>query len=781
MMIFGRTLVKFLCAAVLISAPVSSFALLQAHLDYNGCNTCHQLHGGSGGALLGGINTEATCLGCHGGLAPFPEAVIHDPDGVGAGNMGYITCRECHDAHDNQGTNIKMVGYDWDPEVDPSMSNIFADPTIRIELSSSDINNPVYREVTFATRSDFSRVAGDGSCQICHPAGPISGPTDLNNHQWGDCTVCHAHQDGFSKRQCVECHDVNASLGASAPKVVNKAGSSVGQVGSHLRGSVSDNITGLSDFDWTVQCIKCHTGHNGAVVIPNNPAVGIDYQITGGIGLGGSATTATTEAEICWGCHGPGQSEWNGPAYNGYSVSTDDWSTADFDAPNGGSATDVIPTRHALSMHTANDIDTAVVEEDVRSSSVADNVNTDGTLKSVAARTLEDVSYIRCSYCHDVHDTVVGSPTKGDTISSSNPNAPTYTYTYLRGTWLPNAYVGRAAAGTTNMPEVPPWNSGSTYYGTSTGNFTRNGSAINTDVGNNWGHYNNTTSRVNLPRLYSTSVYSTYQGAFYIDQNSGWPTSSFLGANEVQSTSGLCVLCHGADTDSMDYYTGSSLWRTGTNGHSNSTLGGSGTGADIFNGRRDLPDTTEYSMWNQVAVDFQGSGERRWGSDDGYRPPGLPVPARDVLPFGWAFENLQIDDNNDWAPPFNTGWYGGTAGIKERDSTGDYDNWFTSGNVGSQNGSSGRAHDFSCSKCHTPHASGLPALLMTNCLDIDVATWTATGRNANNNNMTVGPGAANAYARRAAGNCHRKEWWNSADNGNDPTNNTGWIKLAPGQ
>jgi hypothetical protein len=32
-------------------------------------------------------------------------------------------------------------------------------------------------------------------------------------------------------------------------------------------------------------------------------------------------------------------------------------------------------------------------------------------------------------------------------------------------------------------------------------------------------------------------------------------------------------------------------------------------------------------------------------------------------------------------------------------------------------------HTFSCSKCHNPHASRLPKLMITNCLDVSKNTW----------------------------------------------------------
>ena len=36
-------------------------------------------------------------------------------------------------------------------------------------------------------------------------------------------------------------------------------------------------------------------------------------------------------------------------------------------------------------------------------------------------------------------------------------------------------------------------------------------------------------------------------------------------------------------------------------------------------------------------------------------------------------------------------------------------------------------HNFSCSKCHNPHASRLPRLMITNCLDTKHNTWDDQG------------------------------------------------------
>ena len=87
---------------------------------------CHSLHGAAGGALLQEVDGESTCLSCHGPLGTATEVTIHDPNGYGVGNLGYITCLECHNPHNNDrlnvngGTNIKLLGVEIDLNVDPS-------------------------------------------------------------------------------------------------------------------------------------------------------------------------------------------------------------------------------------------------------------------------------------------------------------------------------------------------------------------------------------------------------------------------------------------------------------------------------------------------------------------------------------------------------------------------------------------------------------------------------------------------------------------------------------
>jgi hypothetical protein len=299
-------------------------------------------------------------------------------------------------------------------------------------------------------------------------------------------------------------------------------------------------------------------------------------------------------------------------------------------------------------------------------------------------------------------------------------------------------------------PDMPPV-TGYTYP--TTGGPTNRGNVFYTSVGGN-------QFPDAVPRLFPTT--QQRKGGYFIDQNSNWPTRE-PNYDTVAETGGVCTLCHGGDVDNMDYYTGSTLWRGGQiNGHSNSTLGGNGVSArNIFDGRR--------AASNYMAVQ-NGVNVTRFRRDGG-RPP-----------HGGVFSGAKPADNSgSGAPPRNTGWYGNydvgasswgtTVGATSRGSG--YSSWYSGvttatdtgsiGSDGSSNPAESRAHSFTCSKCHTPHASHLPALLITNCLDEGNSNWAdSSGR--------VGVAGNHAQAPNVRNNCHRKV-----------STTSGWNRLAPGQ
>jgi hypothetical protein len=393
-------------------------------------------------------------------------------------------------------------------------------------------------------------------------------------------------------------------------------------------------------------------------------------------------SSKTTEAEICWGCHDAAAvSEWG---YNtkttpaGYPVVYAPFTTlhdgvqetenqgwlytsvssgvkiSDWTQGNWISEYDPLLKRRVASVHTAN------FDPAGQSSSVAANVQGNGAV-SRTSPTLEHKGTIRCSYCHDVHNTFGpdGKP-------------------YLRGTWVGDPYP----------PELPPR---STYtYTTAVGRYST------------------------TPRSLSTS---RDRGGYFIDQNSNWPTKN-AAMDTLTETAGLCALCHGTNVDAMDYYPGSKLWLPGmTNGHSNSCLGGTRANArDIFTGSR-------YGCGMGMQVNCAN------GCGDGNYPFSQSCTSKQCPPSGcgWSIST--------------SGWYGT-----------DYANWYGTGTIGGADGAGTQAHAFTCSKCHSPHAAGLPALLTQSCIDTGLSTW--------------GVGGANV----AANNCHRKT-----------STTDGWHVLAPGQ
>jgi hypothetical protein len=189
----------------------------------------------------------------------------------------------------------------------------------------------------------------------------------------------------------------------------------------------------------------------------------------------------------------------------------------------------------------------------------------------------------------------------------------------------------------------------------------------------------------------------------------------------------------------LDYYTGSTLWRSvSTNGHNNSTIGGTGANrADLFNATRAGGNNT-MARQNLMGV------------------------TRPQLSDGWGTEMMNANagiNNSERGPAWATGYYGAAAGSYNTtpgNLTG-YNDWY------STNTTQVNYHKFTCSKCHSPHASGLPALLVTNCLDIPLSNWSVkTGTTG------VNPGAN--YAQ----NCHRNT--DTANGQND-----GWNRLKADQ
>ena len=530
--------------------------------------------------------------------------------------------------------------------------------------------------------------------------------------------------------------------------------------------------------NWDSQCKKCHGYHDG-VEVPLPPTnwtaatgtssprmgrnmqeqLGLQYPITGAIHLGGSATSGSTEADICWNCHGTDDSinEWgfnkdsNGAfpytkltdlnnvtsqSHNyGWVYSDPTWTTLAkgwvTDAGKGmyrkdgyQHSTETTPS-YVLSQRISSVHSVNFMLSQADGSSVANNIDGSGNVIRSDSQKLETPGQIRCSYCHDVHDmnrALVDIDAGTTETATGRP--------FLRGSWFGNPYA----------PDMPPLNSysypttgGSNSYGQ---RFREGTTTISFPVGNA------------VPRLFANKDIQA-KGGYFLDQNSDWPASGK--AEDLSDTAGICVLCHGNNVNSMNYYS-ASMWRSDqVNGHANAVLGGSGAthanARNIFDGRRG---GAGFFMAGQ-----DGVNSFEYGNSNSIKGS---------APYRTTFADAAKTAAN--SPPRNTGWYGGTEGATTRGAQ--YNTWYsgnttatTTTSIGT-NGTTTRAHDFTCSKCHSPHATGLPALLLTNCLDVRASNWARTA----NNSVIKGPTTANTFALRARNTCHEKT-----------STTTGWHRL----
>ena len=680
------------------------------------CTVCHdQTSSHISGTLddtdrLQGTFTEADiCADCH------------QPGQTAAGTLGYDATVEAsnHSAavSGNYGAN---TAYDYTCTVchDPhGTSNIAMINTTIVDGMGADATG-----VTLGAETglDPTTAADDGVCDRCHQdAGqPHANTGRPGNHNQGQvCIDCHDHTESF-KASCVGCHD---GSNPSAPQVVWPAGDAVGKTtayGSHLKQTTAEDLSTVSD--WDAQCKKCHAGHTGVVgagvdvPLPpsswDNPGttatetwdmrtrLGIDYTANGGIHVGGSATSGTTEAGICWGCHdGTGVSEWgvnNNPVTGGLtydygSLDTSDWTAATWTSAVADFSykTGAIQSTHSVNFTSG----TAAVS---------------GTPYAAGgmSETVDNAADIRCTYCHDVHDLNKAS---GDSVSGQP---------YLRGTWKGN-----------------PYNEDGAPQASMDGNWTEGG-------------------RYGLvPRGSASPTNNNGVGGYWIDQNSNNPNDG----ETLASTAGLCTLCHGTDVDTMDYTTGENLW-VGTNGHSNAVIGGTGSAAvNIFRNTLRGGNANPANTYTDVSM---GLAQATWRAFS-YRATS-----------GYGYTPYT---NPSWRPYAYTTFEWGTSagGSTPQIAPG------TAELVVDETTLQIQYHTFNCGKCHNPHASRLPKLMITNCLDNNHNTWQDLYQVDSSGGATDGERLGNWLG---AQNCHRRgprEATGATGSGTDF--GPGWNKVTP--
>jgi hypothetical protein len=253
---------------------------------------------------------------------------------------------------------------------------------------------------------------------------------------------------------------------------------------------------------------------------------------------------------------------------------------------------------------------------------------------------------------------------------------------------------------------------------------------------------------------------STALGGYQIDQNNGNPTATWTANNSA----GLCEYCHGngdgswtaAEINTLNKFgtAGPNAAWVGSNGHANAVLGGNGTGSNIF---RNSDRTASTITTGQNGA---GNPSMAYRNATGGRGYGFRSVSGD--PEGWNL-NPRMNANGE---PYGFNSY----------------NW---GATVDENTTDVRYHKFSCSKCHNPHASRLPRLLISNCLDTKHNTWdtkagvntipaAGTRNSAGTSSVSAENGGVPFSNATSAQNCHRLR-----DPALPQAKGSGWNRVSP--
>ncbi|MDT8442735.1 MAG: CxxxxCH/CxxCH domain-containing protein [Desulfuromonadales bacterium] len=593
---------------------------------------------------------------------------------------------------------------------------------------------------------------GPGDCGYCHDSGRGGAPTvsALDTHVDADGSAGSTYQAG----DCRACHSGHWT--DTTTQGTNRIG-----VSTIYNRTV---VAGGNDTGTLVPTMsKQYPNHDSYIL------------------LGGTATAGyspTSEAEYCWGCHdalATPVSEWGtnnntltgaknydfGDLYTSAttgSTKRSNWTTG-FWRSGKGRASGYLNNPFwykagaIQSTHSVN-FDTGVA-------AVTDG-NSLGFNRTEAVDAVED---IRCTYCHDVHGTHNGANGDPATETGTLNDQP-----YLRGTWLTNPYPEDGA---------PQWGMNS---------FTNNG-------------FMNVVPRGSASASNSGLAAVANAGGFWIDQNSGNPTGLTTGSTATQrlavadNTSGLCEQCHGANKNgtwtqaaigSIDYTTtgneaSNALWVSGYNGHANVVVGGPGRGANgsaesyarnIFTRTKRGNATMSSAESNHGNVDM---GLATVNTDRGYAYRGIAG--------GYRWTPDAGDEDRAWR---DFAWGGIVNGTRSPAAGSDFNantmalTMSTAATEPANYDSQANYHTFTCSKCHNPHASRLPKLMITNCLDTNHNTWEDNTTYTGNNLPT--PWTNTRHSQWAAAqNCHRVSATAPLATGASQALGTGWNKATPWQ
>jgi hypothetical protein len=728
---------------------------------------------------------DAVCANCHGDYGDWRTGVINhaNPTGEGPPAMtdNHDVCQKCHGwGHaDYDETWRGALDGNHDGHGDYNIT-LNTDLTYNEGSNTCGVNchttsSGIMPESGFA---NYNYGAFGGlSCGACHSGGvkPASesgahaahGATSSalvgGQSNWSECNSCHPDVDYDEFSPSNSHNDTNRDMGGAESISYSEAARNnvtgyCASVSCHGGGDTPGwNLSGLG-------CGVCHTGSGGAQgpgavgadaphatnTLPGSPSceschftshgtrasgtipinwdsrtMGTDYTADGKIYLKPQGGS-TNEAETCWNCH-------TSNSVSEFSLNSSDNKL--FGAYNVGYLTGG-PTYAAGKWNSDNfAYKGGASNGTMRSthmtglSSVTPPDSTPSHLDSVSGAMEDD---IRCASCHSVHR-VWGAG--GAAVAQTTDHSTTH---YLRGTWVSNPFPEDGAPQTGGNAA---WAQGSRAE--TTGKVPRapdtDGSAPNNEMGgwqieqNNPGAWNDATS------------YATYGGLCEKCHSSSslWSTS----ANSWTGHKGVLA-------DQAKFPGG-----TGNNFFDTSLRGGAGTWDD---GDMAYASTTNASATRDTSNSYIGG--LRNGRDDGANTVGVDG-------FATADDSdMAVADPEVTGVPLN--YADGAVTSVTVDSGTMQDNF----------------HNFPCSKCHNPHASRLPRLMITNCLDVARNTWdidynpslwipTAPPAVKNDPDVELGHGylaTELAYASTAH-NCHRYANDGNAEGGLEP----GWNSVTP--
>jgi hypothetical protein len=389
------------------------------------------------------------------------------------------------------------------------------------------------------------------------------------------------------------------------------------------------------------------------------------------------------------------------------------------------------------------------------------NTNTNGTLaKNYNFGTLSTKSWFTGTWSSANFKYKVGALTSKPTLPKATPGsaanggsthsanaagaAGVDTVDKIRCSYCHNVHLGTNGNGST--AGRPFLRNGGTWKG----NPYREDGAPRWDTGGDQRTFSNFGNFGNVPR--GTTQYTMY-GGYQIDQNNGSPTTGWT----VTNSAGLCTMCH-STVLSAGFGTVTE-WASGQNSHMAVVL--TAPGGPYFNLM------SEDRRHNSVGYPSVAGTTNRVYTTAPWMATKHSPTAGYTFRGTSGFKFLPVLPNG---APRSAGQYNWGATIDRTTVNNNY-------------------HKYSCSKCHTPHASRLPRLLITNCLDTAVNTWEdqagfvstpASGYSAENSSVK-------ASNLTTAQNCHRRrapifnKSWTTNPAGATPVGQVpdGWNKVSP--